>query len=569
MRRRPLTARLLPVLLALLLAGCAPSGGGDGTGAQTSAGWGFGTGVMVTEEPGPESEILLIEGGRAQFVLVCEEGDFLGIAEELQASLRKKTGVELELFRFQPDRTDGAHCIFVGDYWSRVRPEETPMPYDGYASVVGGDGNIYLCASTQERMTKCVQLFLSRLTASDVETDAEGKTVCRLPSAMFFTVRPDHPLAEVRLYGTPLREYRIVCSADAGPLEQAAALRLADTLLLQSGYALPVVTDETEAVTHEIVLGQTTRPAAQVGPLGETDYAVRGGTDGRITVQGGSYCALYGGMLALVEHCAGDVTEAFGLNGSVSAELEAERASPDDVRIMTRNCLFWDSDTLLTDHTMRAALTAETVNLYQPDFVGLQEADNIMMPLIRADLDGPYADLRDDLPGMAGVNYSILYRSDLWKFEEGGGERFSNDPSQAIWGYVWGRFSNLQTGKSILVMNLHYHYRSTEDRLPEVAVVNAALKSLMERFPALPVAVTGDYNCTIGSEEFGAMMQDLPNPMQSGVELTTDNDAGGYGIDHVSVTGKLATVVRHRVVSYEAFSEASDHKAVYVDLRLP
>ena len=154
------------------------------------------------------------------------------------------------------------------------------MPYDGYASVVGGDGNIYLCASTQERMTKCVQLFLSRLTASDVETDAEGKTVCRLPSSMFFTVRPDHPLAEVRLYGTPLREYRIVCSADAGPLEQAAALRLADTLLLQSGYALPVVTDETEAVTHEIVLGQTTRPAAQVGPLGETDYAVRGGTDG-------------------------------------------------------------------------------------------------------------------------------------------------------------------------------------------------------------------------------------------------------------------------------------------------
>ena len=91
----------------------------------------------------------------------------------------------------------------------------------------------------------------------------------------------------------------------------------------------------------------------------------------------------------------------------------------------------------------------------------------------------------------------------------------------------------------------------------------------MERFPDLPVAVTGDYNCTIGSEEFGAMMQDLPNPMQSGVELTTDNDAGGYGIDHVSVTGKLATVVRHRVVSYEAFSEASDHKAVYVDLRLP
>lgn len=512
-----------------------------------------------------EMLLALVENGSPCYNVVYLDGKYQSAATDLQEQLKSKIGVDFKLYKFIPN--DGKRNIIVGSDYREVHPDEKPLPYDGYALVLDGDGNICACAQEAKYMSQCLQRFGSNIISSYVSKNDGGMTECYLPtSTLTFEHRASHSNSDASLFGVPIYDFRVVISSSASGAEQAAADVLCENLAAKTGYRISCVTDAETAAENEIVLGSTSRSASTtLFPKAPSDMQYR------IKSSGGSIYCVYGSFLAMCEGMndiqdllANKTDVTVSVDKTVEDSFNIAKAEGSSIRIMTRNVLFGNGETPIADYTKRAALTAEIFRTYQPDFVGMQEADYQMYPLITSAVADIYTPIR------AGC-FSILYRTDTWRLEgDVTVHNFSNSnyyQGDAVWGYVWGLFENINTGEKIVMMNLHYHYRSAEDRMPEVEVVNAELKRIKALYPDVTIAVTGDYNCNSSSSEYAKMIEGTD--VKSGMLLTTDSNNGyGGGIDHISLTENTVDVKRHRAVTYNAFINSSDHYAFFVDFSI-
>lgn len=250
-----------------------------------------------------------------------------------------------------------------------------------------------------------------------------------------------------------------------------------------------------------------------------------------------------------------------------------------DIRIMTANLLYakWDGeDPELTKYPMRMKRTAECINLYMPDFVGMQEARLMMREKLNEHLDSVYKYVEFIPPKRNAEWFPILYRTDRWAVVAAG----TGEYTECIhpWGYVWTTFQCAEGGnKKITVMNLHYTLPNYEDidltwgefRNDLAKEINAFARKHIADNPETPIVITGDYNTHRDSELYNTMVKDIQ--MESAGLVTDNSNMSEHHnrstLDHITITTDLVDIVCHRCLDYYPNRAMSDHHYYFADLR--
>ncbi|MBE6546679.1 MAG: hypothetical protein E7668_04480 [Ruminococcaceae bacterium] len=268
------------------------------------------------------------------------------------------------------------------------------------------------------------------------------------------------------------------------------------------------------------------------------------------------------------------------INALSGVDFRLDKEKDTDVRVMSANVEYvrWDStDPKMERYENRMKLTAECINTYMADFVGLQECCDMMRKPLNPHLNSVYAyvEYEQDKPN---TNYfPILYRTDLWRVEESGTGEYP--ASVRPWGYVWATFSRLSDpADKFTMMNLHYVPASfvgrgvtwDEYRNPLAEELNGFIRSMLEKNPDIPIAVTGDYNTRRDSELYEIMVKELP--MEEAALLTEDSNMTeeqkrNWAVDHISVSHNNVAVVAQRQLDYYPKKTLSDHWHYFADLR--
>ncbi|MBE6547229.1 MAG: hypothetical protein E7668_07350 [Ruminococcaceae bacterium] len=260
--------------------------------------------------------------------------------------------------------------------------------------------------------------------------------------------------------------------------------------------------------------------------------------------------------------------------------LDKERDT--DIRVMTANLLYakWDKgcDPDMTKYPLRMKRTAECINLYRPDFVGMQEARLMMREPLDPHLDAGYAYVEFDPPKQNAEWFPILYRADRWTVVASGTGEYTE--CHHPWGYVWATFARKENADDrITVMNLHYtvgHFMSVDPSWIEfhtglASEINRQIGKQLTESPDTPIAITGDYNTGRDTELYETMIKELPMEdaplLTENSNMTVEQMRNPWYLDHITVTKELVEVVSHRRLDYYPDRALSDHPFYFTDLR--
>jgi len=569
--------RILGILLALvmLLTGCA---GVFEKESSSDADEDTKNEVSITETDSAENVeyISLVEDGKAKFVIVCEEGSFVTIAETLKSGLSGKSGVLFSLCRYvKSDET--RNKIYVGKSYNEVMESEPPKLYGTYGVVVKGS-DLYVCADTQSGLRRCITEFLASITDDMIVKGENGKTELAISEELLFLNEPTPDEVKGVLLGTPLSDFRIVISEKATEAEKYYAQTLIEKIRKQTYKEIPIVTDTERDTNWEIVLGNTTRTGSAV--FYESDpvpYTYSLESKGKDLYIGYSDVYSLGDALSEFYTLMNGNHDSVSIEGCSKKGLRVEKDRESDVRIVTANVLYvgYDSeDPNKTVYKSRMELTARYFNMYDADFIGVQECPTIMRNAMNPYLDEKYKWVEIDTSNTNTDYFPILYNAEKWQVEVSGAAERTVSQTERPWGYVWTTFVRKDNpNEKYTMVNLHYTLADFADRgagwseyrVPLAQAVNTFVKDQLRVNPTVPVVVTGDYNGGPGSDVYEAQIDGIE--MDSTYHIAKDNNAGD-SIDNICVTTELVDVVAHRVNIDEKRNIMSDHAYHYADIRL-
>lgn len=578
--------RFFALLLAgiLLLTACGGAeNGGDRTDSPTSD---PASGETVTEQPQPGTTVSLIRDGEPQYTILCGNSDYLPYAENLQDKLFEKYGVAFPLTR-REDTAESRPCIIVGQTGGTDAEIYGDLTYNGYAVRTSG-AHIYVCGYNADTVGKAVQYWLSTMTKSFATRNGEGKVSVTLPDSTLFLRNPKYLKPGCTLLGKPLSDYRLVLPADCGETERNLAENFRSEIGGSTGAYLPIVADTEAATDSEIRIGRTSRAdSAALYPSGADTFA-RG--DFRIESNGTAVSvgyngagALYAALDLLLADCYGSRTEAYRLASSLRASYLGNQpldlTDGADIRIMSINTLFANGHikgSRFNDRT-RIEVIGDYCLAFLPDSVGLQECiinNNVKY------LDPVISDVYAWVPYDAVTSgEKTLYRKDKYDLKDHNIIDLGNN-----YAFQWALLENKTTHEQYIHGNVHYHYNTDADRLPQAEQVNAELKRVKEKYPGVAIAVTGDYNTCLDSPVHEKMTEGLnmksavtvaPENMRDyntlswhTLDLTAFETDRNEQLDHIMVTTDTVEVIRHKIVHDGLIASATDHYPVLIDIRL-
>ncbi len=215
-------------------------------------------------------------------------------AKNLQKAVFNKSGHNLEILT---DATAKTECEILLGHTNR--PTSVSMAeavaelrnnnHKDYM-ILGSGTTITLMAGNDDIGTEyAISGFSSMLTGAQKDSISLSKT------------HKQEGIFDFTIGGVSAGEFQIVTAKNAALDVKYHALRLQEYFLQKTGYAIPVVTDDTPATAHEIVLGPTSRPASTAAATDAYSMAVK---NGHLVIDAGHY---YGVTKAL-----GVFTAAYG-----------------------------------------------------------------------------------------------------------------------------------------------------------------------------------------------------------------------------------------------------------------
>ena len=196
-----------------------------------------------------------------------------------------------------------------------------------------------------------------------------------------------------------------------------------------------------------------------------------------------------------------------------------DETDPGIVQLMTFNIRYGSAGDGPNRWDLRKDLIFDTIADHEADIIGLQEVLDFQMEQLRRALP-QYASIfvgRDD-GQLAGEGVPILYRRDRFTAADSGTFWFSNSPwkpGSKHWGNqipricTWLRLTEITSGKSVYVYNVHLDHQSQDSRLYSV---NLLVKEIAGREHRDPVVVLGDFNMDMDNEAmhaFGRIKRDV------------------------------------------------------------
>ena len=250
------------------------------------------------------------------------------------------------------------------------------------------------------------------------------------------------------------------------------------------------------------------------------------------------------------------------------------------IRVMSSNVLNSNdpsSKSFKISYAERAKILCEYYLAFEPDFIGLQEVSGAMIKEFCENLTEKYSFAAVTPDGHHNFT-PVLYLKDKYDLLFSEHVNFMEN-KDGCWSYQVALYSTKSAPQNkIIHINLHYHFLSTDTRLPNAKLVNKEIKELREKYPDVPIFVSGDYNCSVSSPEYKAMIEGTG--MNSAM-LLTDSHYGFKSwyhnigeldeakdqdeIDHICVIEESVKVVRHRKIRDMLICDASDHCPIFID----
>ncbi|HBF15045.1 MAG TPA: hypothetical protein DDW30_05075 [Clostridiales bacterium] len=572
----------LLLLAVLLLVSCA--GKGNGTDRTTSDVPSSAVGTETSELPPDAAEVPLVKDGEALYTILCTNRDYLTYAETLQDKLYEKYSVPFSLSQ-RAGEAESRACIVVGQT-AGLDAAYADLTYSGYA-VKSLGRHLWVCGYNAETVGKAVQYWLSTMTKDCATRGEDGRVSVTLPATTLFVRNPKYLKNGCTLFGKKLSDYRLVLPEGSDEVAENLAENFQKELGSNTGAYVAIVRD-TEAVGGaEIQIGKTNRAeSAALYPAGET--LERG--DIRMESANGSvsvgYCgagALYAALDRLMEDCYQSRTEEYHVSTTLKtmylSEQPLERTEGATLRIMSINTLFANGHikgSRFTDRT-RIEVIGDYCLAFLPDSVGLQEC--ILNNNVKY-LDPVISEVYAWVPYDAvNSGEKTLYRKDKFDLKDHNIIDLGNN-----YAFQWALLEDKTTHERYIHGNVHYHYNTDAERLPQAEKVNAELKRIMELYPDVAIAVTGDYNTYLDSPVHEAMTDGLamrsavtvaPEGMRDyntlswhTLDFHTFETDGNQQLDHIMVTTDLLEVLRHKIVHDSLIASATDHYPVLIDVRL-
>ena len=229
------------------------------------------------------------------------------------------------------------------------------------------------------------------------------------------------------------------------------------------------------------------------------------------------------------------------------------------------------------DGDNRTTKIAEIIDIltdYSPDLIGLQETQEIHMPMYADGLPA-YGYVYFDNDGTTYNSQPIFYRKDKFELLESGIKWLSNTPEKQFSkfeesaytrSYTYALFKDVATGEKLLMANTHIDYVSVANAMQVKKLIDLTRAD----YPDVAMFYTADWNMyrdskgykvlkdhgMIATEEF------LPDAKLDGTCV-----GGTTAIDFCFVDARYFRGTAYKVVKDHKYSEtASDHYPVYTEI---
>ena len=520
MSKRLISLILVLVLFTTALISCKKEPEGEITETDTE---------VQTEAPPPFYEIAAEELANYMIVYSADASqDVIDATTNLAAAFSMKFGVAL---RARDDAyIDSTGNPVVGEYEILIgntnRPESqqflSELEYQDRGYKVIGK-KIVIAAHDPFITANTVNEFSSfvRKTGKDVTVFFN--------TDMDHVVRGSYTFDTITVNGGDISDYQIVYPKGKS-FERALANKLRRVIAEQCGSMLTVTADNAEPTEREILIGKTNR-AANTAPLA-------GVNDGR------GYLALDGNKLVLCGNTAlGNATATDAL-----IDLLTDGGSSDVLELHVENGLKTDANGASEFSAMtfnvgadginagRKQRVVETIVRYLPDTIGLQECSAEWKKYLTEQLGDyyEYVGVGRDADG-TGLASAILYAKEKLTLKESATKWLSATPDEvskldqadANYTYTWAKLER-KDGESFILLNTQLGTNSV--------VRTAQARMLLEFMWAnkdTAIVLTGDLNCTEGSEEMNTLLCEF---MRHSAVIAEEKQLGSQSANKLSDT---------------------------------
>ena len=411
------------------------------------------------------------------------------------AELARYANVGFEVSLYQKGKTEP---IWV------FEPQTTTQVYRSVNANEGGTIKQYSAAELGAAYLYALELQGIPLTGSyrfDITAFAtEGDKTIRDSAVTVKVVDGEFDGAEtLTVNGSNVYEYEIIYPKNGTLFEEQMATRLQSYLFDKTGYELTVKDDGNARATKKAFLIGKTKYSTEL-----TDATLTAG-QGCINSKGGDIVVWGNDMTGTVNACK-KLTELFAeaesgafeqpvtVNGAIIVEKNGEFST------MSFNVKTYDQTDARDQRVINAILR------YMPDSVGLQEADEHWMTVLKGALSDYYGFVGEGREGGSkGDAVPILYSKEKYDLIEYGTKWLSETPdvssklegAQYLRNFTWALLEDKATGVRYLHVNTHLDTAGTAIRQAEVEILLQFLKG----YDNVPVVLTGDMNAKINTAE--------------------------------------------------------------------
>ena len=249
----------------------------------------------------------------------------------------------------------------------------------------------------------------------------------------------------------------------------------------------------------------------------------------------------------------------------------------------------WGTFNNNTHYTTRSVLFAQQIRDIYPDSFGTQEMNSYWSGIVTMSMSSYayYAVKRGgDVGDIKAETNAIFYLKNKYNLIANGTFWLTNTPDlQSKYDGAacnricsWVILENKNTGYKYIHMNTHLDSDSADARLFGAQLIMSKLSAIKDAYGNLPTVLTGDFNCTIGSEPYNAVLNgglsDSRTLTSSTSYETTYNNwdintSGSEPIDHIFVSASDFSVTSFGLLEKSRNGNmVSDHYGIKVEMNI-